>query len=326
MAEQPQQKKRVFVFGNGISQIFGVPNTNQLLSAYVGGATECPNLVKAVKYLYPDFEIQKTMFPGIEDLMGKIVSGIGLFKMIEVTPAIRPQTLTLANREVHKLLLQRLWTASTQGNLANSALQQFADIVQPQDTIITLNWDVLVERVLTLKRKSWGYIRQANQISILKLHGSINWFSNRNAIPHMKRAMPGRNSIYGVMQWDRIPNLTLTAIDSCILVPPTPTKTIGDRNVEAIWNDAYNALRNANSIFCIGYSMPITDDLVRLLLRRGLVYNRHRLKPDLGPFEFHVVNPDLNVESRFKQLVVGGTVKQSFHQTTFEQAVYANIF
>jgi len=202
-----------------------------------------------------------------------------------------------------------------------SALMQLMTTLTNADTVITLNWDVLVERCLTLIRKTWKYYRDNNSVAILKLHGSINWFKYKNAVYGTSRIYPGANAFHGLCSFDQVPAITLKALDNCILVPPTPTKDIGDINLKRIWNQAYLTLQRAESIYCIGYSMPENDDLVRLLLKRAF-FNNLIMKAN-GTVKFTLINPDDSANARFKRLVVGNSKGYVYYPLTFEQAVYS---
>lgn len=54
---------------------------------------------------------------------------------------------------------------------------RWAGAVQPQDTVLTFNYDTLAERALAENNKAWshGFSREGRGIPVCKLHGSIDW-------------------------------------------------------------------------------------------------------------------------------------------------------
>lgn len=103
---------------------------------------------------------------------------------------------------------------------------------------------------------------------LIKLHGSINWF------------YPGPNNpnqiIFGVQVESRVsPNDSYT--QSCetasgmvpLIIPPILDKTpfYNHYLIRKFWNDAKLNLEHSDQIYCIGYSMPLTDLTSRLLFQ-----------------------------------------------------------
>lgn len=178
------------------------------------------------------------------------------------------------------------------------------------NTIITLNYDLLVEDALyslgipfkyglgavhtvhfdQSARCAWPPVRADGDkaVPVLKLHGSVNWAGDR------PRLTP-RITVYGTYDNVREAN------KSPLLVPPTWRKAMGGQLLN-VWDLAVAALHNATRVIVIGYSMPQTDQHFKYLLAAGLQGNislRQILfvNPAAGQLEeslFRVLRPDLN--------------------------------
>lgn len=132
-------------------------------------------------------------------------------------------------------------------------------------------WAVPVTNVLLRRAAMWGG-PETDTFRLLKLHGSLGWrYSgsttffgetiyhvalsagwNADAPEKIRQAAP-----------DKVP----------LIVPPTAGKSVffNNETVRAQWTMAADAVRRADRITLLGYSMPDTDDLVGGLLRLASV-------------------------------------------------------
>ena len=175
---------------------------------------------------------------------------------------------------------------------------RWADTLQPQDVVITFNYDRVVEVASTepqsgyVMRQPWlprgtrldetGTRAMTNEehaklVSLdtarphllLKLHGSVNW------------------------QW-----LKGGAIDTCdvqdalggrvrqAIALPGPTKAEHKTETSAIWTLARKALEDADAIVFVGYGFPPTDADARHTLLTAITDNPHHdlvVRTVLGP-------------------------------------------
>ena len=163
-----------------------------------------------------------------------------------------------------------------------------------QATVITLNYDTLIERAARLlitdddqhivphyiyppffahiASRTGGAIWQdkaPETFSLLKLHGSMNWYYS------------GRRDFYGetIFYTDVTPFGDDISEDEqlcreyargkeVLIVPPAAEKThyFGNEAVRGLWRDANHALGNAKRIVVVGYSLPQEDLAMRLFL------------------------------------------------------------
>ena len=175
--------KTVYIMGAGASKHVGYP----LIS---GMGKQWLDWMAA----YPDGRFQ-----GSVDL---VVESFGREPNIEdVITEIESMIDSLESSDVLKDRLQRDLLGSTRGQLSDglrewfrelrvrpaTAYAQFADeVIQPEDVVITFNYDDSLERELR-RRGLWdvsqgyglplGKSEQPSPVLVLKLHGSINWLA-----------------------------------------------------------------------------------------------------------------------------------------------------
>jgi hypothetical protein len=114
---------------------------------------------------------------------------------------------------------------------------------------------------------------------LLKLHGSLSWYWVPNDVtgatlqrwPHLgtflqprlddsrsiERALPGR---------------------SPFIAPPSSTKSkyLGNPVIRTIWTRAFEALKNAERVVFIGYSVPLQDQAAMSMIREAFNQNANR--------------------------------------------------
>lgn len=216
-------------------------------------------------------------------------------------------------------------------------LKQMRRLTRPRESscIITFNYDLAAGFILR-KLGPVDYALttseiQAESYPLLKLHGSLNWFSCLTC--------------QSIKAWD-IEEFVLEAITSSgseaaqvklsallsrrphatkghnvdeapVLVPPTWNKGHYHRILSSVWARAAEELKEAENLFVIGYSLPATDEFFRHLYSIGTA----------GPSvlqRFWVFNPDLTgqVEQRYRNLLGPGAQQRfQYFPETFSQAI-----
>ncbi|MBM4341423.1 MAG: hypothetical protein FJ110_18000 [Deltaproteobacteria bacterium] len=165
-----------------------------------------------------------------------------------------------------------------------------------RDTIITFNYDVMLDYAIRFQTTSFDYCLGAPQspdcFKLLKLHGSTSWAICRKCTtsPQIVKASPipegfsvspfldDGQQINFKMVTDVLKN---TPCSNCkekdvlepILIPPTWSKAIEKTPLVKVWETAVNEIMNAFQIIVIGYSMPPTDTFFQYLLTLGLASN-----------------------------------------------------
>lgn len=234
------------------------------------------------------------------------------------------QQFRSAETHLRKLTLELITFLSVHGNPnQNQILKAFRNLILDTDTIITFNWDTLLDRVLSnnTKRKwhpAWGYgptVRKLFQYSgheteeipnkhstLLKLHGSINWLACGESKTIRAGFSPKQK------------------VDDVVMMPPKmlkqeiwgsePTELRSDplrgnwavhtdRLYPKLWQEAEHHLSKSKRIVFIGYSFPAADTSVFGLLRRSLA--NAKIAFDEQP-DIHIVDPNAaNLAKRFQQ-------------------------
>jgi hypothetical protein len=164
-----------------------------------------------------------------------------------------------------------------------------------KSTVITFNYDTLVEKAYTASvqaeqlsapdhqelyavpvpdirsRMSSLYSRTSRDtFRYLKLHGSVNW------------CYSGAPSFFGETIYDLQIESGWNALSAeteddlehkapekvHLVVPPTTAKSdlFNNEVVRSQWRLARTAVESADTVYCLGYSLPETDQMVRYLL------------------------------------------------------------
>lgn len=192
-----------------------------------------------------------------------------------------------------------------------------ADLIDKEDTIISYNYDLLMDNALrsrgkltdegyklsfyrTFKDSAWSKPDSSDKTTtLLKLHGSLNWLRCRICdsilLWHSEK----------VVNWSTIRCPKCGAPDQSmerILIPPLLAKDYGEPAINYLWFEAVRALSEANEIIIIGYSLPPTDFASETLMLSGL--GRKRKKVPLT-----LVNPDPSIKGRFAEIFSEENIK-----------------
>ena len=198
-----------------------------------------------------------------------------------------------------------------------------------QATVITLNYDTLVERAcrelnltdeineITAGQMYPPYFTNIasipgaalfgdeplNTFSYLKLHGSLNWYYS------------GSDDFYGEsIYFSKVPSNSAENKSQqppefrhkeILLIPPVyeKSKYFNNEAIRSLWQDAGTALAKARRIFVIGYSLPVSDLGMEFFLRSN------QPKPST---EIYIVDKDSNVKCRFKKLLPSLSINERF--------------
>jgi hypothetical protein len=169
---------------------------------------------------------------------------------------------------------------------------RLANVLRSSDTIISLNYDTLLDSALV--RRGWdpkiGYRLgggpkkvewkpnqsvhdgQLSGVSLLKLHGSINWFVRGNypalskvfASKPVRITAPRRNEIGKHIRQ---------------IVPPIYGKIFEHAHWRNLWTKSFKDLCLAEVLVVIGCSLIDTDFHLRALLSRVVNYRKQENRP-----------------------------------------------
>lgn len=205
-------------------------------------------------------------------------------------------------------------------------------------SVISFNYDIAADMALFRAGLGPDYVIESppncqNPVPLLKLHGSLNWATQRDD----ERIRPLHLSNF--LQTYRIeppndPGEVVLPFGSLlskyfkdyeqidvapepVIVPPSWNKADYHNALSEIWAAAAGHLSEAEYIFVIGYSLPETDSFFRHLYALGSV-GKSALR------RFVVFNPDATNETdgRFRALLgPGAMARYEYRALTFEDSL-----
>jgi hypothetical protein len=323
----PERERNVYFVGAGLSCAFGLPNTAMLLDGVLALTEKSPSrmgdlatrLERAFKFFYPE-AVHDGYRPDVVDFFSSLRTYLDVGAGLPGGFADAPQLYRSLKRAIVELLLAGTLKAEPEIGPGHPWLDE---LIRPGNIVITSNWDVLIERCAYLREVPVRLLGTGgdNELTLLKLHGSLDWCLGR----HMRRLLtsntkgyatlneclfpqrryrpklPPRNSradlvlrIRALERWSRAPTQIRVRATEPHMVTMARGKSGDLGPLREIWRDAYGALSRARRLEIVGYSMPSDDIEIRTLLRAG-VQRGARLD------EVLVRNPAPEVHVRIRQ-------------------------
>lgn len=147
-------------------------------------------------------------------------------------------------------------------------------------------------------------VRDKNAVTVLKLHGSINWqfvpdtcaLEDPDSVEWLcgKEIFHTRDYIYA----DSRVSLGMRPF----IVPPLASKRSAEIEfLKGIWGEAFNSLVEAQQVIIIGYSVPNYDLQARVLLSSMIPkpYIVVDPNPDVGSRYFSAINPRIEFHQEY---------------------------
>jgi hypothetical protein len=194
--------------------------------------------------------------------------------------------------------------------------RKFCNELKKGDTVVTFNYDLIVEQELWSQRKwtfldGYGLKKDINDfqapfsgtypsdlpteslIKIYKLHGSLGWvYDDLNekiifiGMPNYFQGYTGlfceNNLQASAARWD----------EGTTLIEPSYIKRFNCTPVLDIWKQAFQALQQSNELIIIGYSLPEADDAAHAFLTVGVHTSQIT--------SITIVNPDNSIFDKFE--------------------------
>jgi len=163
-------------------------------------------------------------------------------------------------------------------NLLEDYFAGIAPLWEVADTIITTNWDTLLE---CYARRAFDRLDllgdRTTPKKLLKLHGSIDWFKikrdQQSLLPkkHFQRIFGDYYRYKPFSEGQQLFHIyksARTIIDGTLpaMIAPTHMKALPPGLLRKIWRSAYGLLQRADHLVIIGYSLPPSDRLIQELL------------------------------------------------------------
>lgn len=153
-------------------------------------------------------------------------------------------------------------------------------------------------------------------VKILKLHGSLNWYSlHSSKNPKRKPLFNPSRKIYLYKNKSLHPTVihhgTKRKYHSFpVIIPPVILKSqIFHENLDVIWNEAEKRLTDATEIVTFGYSFPASDYESVNLFKRALKANQN-------DFRLSIIDPDPSVVIKLAN--IAETEQINWHKSSFQ--------
>lgn len=307
---------RVFVLGAGASYGAGFPLANDLFSRiYERLSPDAQrDLDRAVRYFYPFSKPTRSTSVSlrrvnIEELMSLLDAAEEFNEILPTTFMTPVELRKLRTHLLHSLvdLFRELQDRAEKASKYIGYVEAFVSKLRGADTIITFNWDTLVERQISQDgRFQPDYCPRGSSASglpVLKLHGSVDWYHGAE-LASRAGMLPVHRQIFRTGS-SRPSSRRRAQLASALpfIVPPTFYKRLrGYSDLEEVWATAFDRLRTADEIFICGYRFPPEDLLARFLVRRAIRMNLlQRDRKGKDKLRLLIVNPEQSVAKFVKE-------------------------
>lgn len=314
--------KTTYIFGAGASagSDFKLPCMKGFFDKGIS-QHKYPNLWKFINIYFEGTSLDNL---NLEDVITTLDLGSDQFGKFNNT--IDPLFYSAKN-EFNEYILNRLDYLTLDGGKYCRQHLKLLNSLKMEDSIITLNYDLVLEWSLIEAQKSykkgerildrlvtalnssthyWGgplpvlprkYIEKGH---FLKLHGSLNWYyCPREGCLH-------NQAFYTTLRDDTIEDLPIKQpCQACgeklerVIVPPTMGKVFKRfPKMGFIWSLAHQEISSSQRIVIIGVSLADSDYYFRWLLRSALL--KSGLKNRM--YNIYVVNPNVNDRNKLTSL------------------------
>lgn len=291
---------RVFLLGAGFSKAANFPLANELVSFIQNHLntsmdTRDINFKKEfsdfLKEISPPLKGNVELFFTYIDL-ALLNNSVGIF-----TRFASPQDLRLFRMNLSGAIVRAFDNASFElaKRCSNKELYwKFCEQLQDGDSVLTFNYDLVVEQALWLQRKwtyldGYGFGKNINDfqaqfggtypsdlptkslISVYKLHGSMGWIYDDSSEQIFLKGMS--NYFDGRLLYceKSLPIIVGAQRDEgTTLIEPSYIKQFNRKPLFDIWEKAFKALQQCSELTIIGYSIPEADSAAQAFLAAGV--------------------------------------------------------
>lgn len=144
-----------------------------------------------------------------------------------------------------------------------------------EKSIITTNYDICMDTAISDYTSDINYkIEDLSNsgVTLIKMHGSINWFYCKSCQNIKILTMEDMSQIRNGNQIYPINGMcpACNALTDLLLVPPTSFKYVDYPILIPLWNAAQNCLKEAKLIVFVGYSFSESDDYILKMITEAL--------------------------------------------------------
>lgn len=308
----------VIIFGAGATKACGGPLTNEILTRAITTIhiDREDFLATLNDFLRDNFhEVQPGIYPSLPLLISFIDTAID--RNHSLGPNWSREKLSRVRAALDYVIFAVLEydLKTLQRNYYLELYQHIIGKTGQFPTTISLNYDIIADNAISRWSNDHGnpmksfpdyccditspaYQDKKGTGRLLKLHGSLNWLycPNCNRLD-VGISESGKNSVKMLEELyielkleDRLschgrPCLSCGSEVEPVMISPTYFKDYRNPHISRIWYEADQALRHADKVIIIGYSLPEDDLDVLYLLKRSMSH--------LDPINIHVVEYDM---------------------------------
>lgn len=337
-----------YILGAGFSQAFGIPSTATLLKSILNPPYPRFRTIRVLQwqtiinnYLKANYlgYWKESTLPDIVQLMNHMYLSDELKRIFEGISTIEEDWTILIALVSTYLYAYTIWVGSDD-TFDRKHIQLFTKHVKPDDVIVTLNWDTLLEHAFV----NWGgedleegdlpFVlgrKVDGKISIYKLHGSIDFMGMPNAgMEKYWKEFPPLNigqsePMWRVRTYDRRrawkPDLPWELVNKSpmLLAPPASVHYLEMEFTKLMWRNCVDHLKECNRFVVIGYALPRDDYFIQMIL--SALYNEYHKSKGT---KFIIIDPDPTGEVGLRwKLLLGDAVsiiRKPLEQTYFCEA------
>ena len=321
------RSQRLFVLGAGFSAAAGVPMTGSLLaSAMERFKAECPGIFSRIDgYVRACFQFGNSDPDYTRLSLSEICTFLHYIELREYGGGERWSNAgSRENLALRFYLAKEIALSTPNVDQIPQLYRDFAAQLHPGDIVFSFNWDTL----LSLEAASMPYAYQVeeNRVTLIKLHGSINWRLGPPDTTDKKQwhsfgftegmmtsDVYWTRELIGSYSWRHIPG-PLEEVRPFIVLPGFG-KAFDVRHLAPFWYKPEFAFGFTHDIFIVGLSLARDDFIIRSLFLDNLPH----VKGSSGVSRRTVIiNPDPLVRDNFSFLV--GNPRVDFVGDPFSEA------
>jgi hypothetical protein len=315
--------KKVFIIGAGFSKLAGLPLTCELLPLVYQKATEkkyfnsdgevhmgqAVMLLEELQYYFPLLKVTHNNI-----IHGRLGKQINLEKFLSFVAAESTFLSTGDRFNEHGskfLAFIKLWMAEVIYEKQTNFFKNIPDFYYVfakqlcNSLILTFNWDTLIETLFDKQNIKYRYQlnienfdERKNSIPLLKLHGSINWFSTDNFYDDKENPDNFTNLGYGFKSIEKQEGdlrIRFNDYQSPWIVVPNYDKLIQLKEYGELWEAPWRYLDDKLEIIFIGFGFRKDD-----FHTRGFIYPKLVQGSRKGHYRVKVIDYAVNESDRKK--------------------------
>lgn len=316
----------VYIFGAGASK--AVANRAPLMKDFLSSAFETfPNdpRIRKVRDFVCDFypgrpwaDGAHILWPRLEDLLSQLDLSIAQnrplspYHTVSMVQELREHVVYLIARVLQEKL----------GSLDDPATRDFVrHVLQEKDTIISLNYDIILDNALLEERGQVNYGTEVRLVSkvhrrwrgvdpqknipvpLYKLHGSLNWLYCP-LCQALDITEGQKGALFTFYDEQPVQCVHCGCLYETLIITPTLLKSYANGLLVEVWRRAEQRVTRADHLVFIGYSLPDADIEIKCMIKHATYNSALRRAGNLRPRVTVVdIEPsDSELEGRYRRL------------------------